>query len=132
MADADGISGILRRVRLVIACANVTVAAAFIVAEPGSAPSIVLLQAVAPLYVWGVGFAFVAALLTAGWNVAAHLLAVPLWAFWAASAVLGLATGATRSPAATIALTGLILTLTGLHGLGLTWRRRESQVRRGT
>jgi hypothetical protein len=123
---------VVRRVQLVVACANAAVAAAFIVAPAGSAPSIVLMQAVAPLWAWGVGYALVAVLLTVDRLLAAHLLAVPLWLFWGASAVLGLATGATLSPAVTIALTGLILLMAGLHANGLIWRRREARARRAT
>lgn len=131
VAGGDDVTGVVRRVWLLLACANAAVGASFVVAPAGQAPSTVLLQAVAPLYVWGAGFAVVALLLLAGRHVPAHLLGVPLWGFWGVGAVLGLVGGSTRSPAVTLALTGLVLCMAGWHVNGLAWRSREARARRG-
>lgn len=121
---------VLRRNVLALALANSTVSAAFLFVDPGTAPSLVLLQAIAPLPAWGVAYGIVAALLAARRPLPAHTIAVVLWTTWAVGGIIGLAGGSTRSPAVTVALTGMILTLAGLHANGLRFRRREAQARR--
>lgn len=123
---------LIRRTRLLLAAVNTAVAAAWLIAPAGQAPSILLMQQVAPLHVWGIGLAVAALLLFLDRPLAAHMLAVALWGFWAASAVLGAAAGSTRSPAVTLALTSLVLAMAGVHVHGLLWRHAEAQARRAT
>lgn len=129
-ADALDVASVLRRTVLTLAATNAVTAFAFLFGQSGAAPSIVLLQAIAPLPAWGVAYGAAAVLLFARQLVLGHTLAFLLWMTWAAGAVFGLIGGSTRSPAVTAALTGLILTVAGLHANGMTFRRREAQARR--
>jgi hypothetical protein len=132
VADGYDVTAVLKVLRLVLAATNAVVAVAFIATTAGTAPSVALLQAVTGLHVWGVLFAAVAVLLAVGQHIPGHLLAAPLWLFWAVGAVLGLIGGTSRSPAVTVALTALILAVTALHLNGLVWRRREAAARRAS
>ncbi len=88
------------------------------------------LQTVAPLPLWGVWFLAAAALQVARQPLWGHTIAVPLWLMWGLGAVLGLASGSTTSPSASIALTGMIVALAGMHCAGLVYRRDERQARK--
>jgi hypothetical protein len=132
VADGYDVTTVLKVLRLVLAATNASIAVAFVAAQSGTAPSILILQAVAPLPAWAVVFAAVAVLLALGVHVPGHLLGAPLWLFWALGAVLGLVGGTSRSPAVTVALTALILAIAALHVHGLVWRRREARARRAS
>lgn len=116
----------MRRNAYSLAVANISVGVAFIAADPGVSASLHFLQYIAPLPVWGAGHLGTAVLLVARRPVAGHTLAVPLWLMWAVGAVFGLVTGTSRSPAASIALAGLITAVAGLHCSGWSFRRSEA------
>lgn len=131
-ADARLVEQVLRRNVWALAVANLVVGTAFILADPGTAPSLHFLQIVAPLPVWGAGHLATAALLLTSRYAAGHTLAVPLWLMWATGAVFGLVTGTTRSPTVSIALTALIAAVAGLHCNGWSFRRHETNRARET
>ncbi len=120
----------LRRNVIALAVANTGAATAMIVDRPGTSASLLFLQTVAPLPLWGVWFLAAAALQVARQPLWGHTIAVPLWLMWGLGAVLGLASGSTTSPSASIALTGMIVALAGMHCAGLVYRRDERQARK--
>lgn len=119
----------LRTNMLILAFANANAAAVLAFADPGASPSLLFLRLLLPLQVWAVGFATAAVLLAARRPLAGHSVAVPLWAMLAGGAVLGLATGATRSPAGSALLAGAVLTVAAVHVNGMWMRRREAMTR---
>lgn len=119
------IDRMLRRLALTQAGINFAVALFLVIGEPGSSPAIAFLMLVVPLPFWGIGYGAVAVLLLIRQNVAGHTLAAFLWVFLAAGAVLGVATGSTGSPTASLILTTLVAGMSGFHLNGLWFRRGE-------
>lgn len=119
----------LRTNVLVLAFANAAAAVVLGFAEPGTSPSLQFLRLLLPLPIWAVGFAAAAVLLLARKHLAGHSVAVPLWAMLAGGALLGLVSGATRSPAGSALLAGLVVTVAGFHVNGMWLRRREAMAR---
>ena len=113
--------------------ANAFVAVVLCTAEPGRSPALGLLASLAPLWLWGLlGYGGTAALLMARQYVWGHRLGVIAWFALAAALVIGVSTGASGSPAASLMFAGLACVLLALHLNGLRFRRarRDQQAPR--
>lgn len=119
----------LRTNVLILAFINAAAALVLGFADPGTSPSLQFLRLLLPLQVWAVGFATAAVLLLARRHLAGHSVAVPLWAMLAGGALLGLASGTTRSPAGSALLAGLVVAVAAFHINGMWLRRREAMAR---
>lgn len=123
-------TGVLRRNVLLLAAANLCAAAGIGLFAPGTSPSLALLAFYAPPPVWAVAFATAAAFQIAHRPLIGHSIGAPLWALLAFGAVVGLTTGASSAPAASVLLAGLELLAAGLHANGMAFRRQERQAAR--
>jgi hypothetical protein len=121
---------VARRVAWLLAFANAVIAMALLFGDAGSSTALAFLALVLPLQVWGGGFLAAAALLVAGEYLAGHTVAVVTNAMLAAGAVVGVVTATTTSPAGSIMLAGVLITVAGLHVHWMVFRHREAQVRR--
>ncbi len=125
-----GVAAALRRNSLAMAVANMVTAAGMVFADPGVSASLAFLGFLAPLPLWGCGFAAAAVFQVANRPLVGHSIAAPLWALLAVGAVYGLVAGRSTAPAASIILAGLTLYAAGHHLNAMAFRRREAQVRR--
>lgn len=116
------------RLALMLAGGNVAVGVALLTADPGTSPALLFLRAIGlPLAVWGSAYLLVGVLIAFRQHAFAHLLAVILWTVLAAGAVLGVASGSTTAPAASLILTALTVMAAAMHVNGLLYRRREAR-----
>jgi hypothetical protein len=120
----------VRRNALLMAVANTVTAFALWFGSPGASASLAFLAFLAPLPLWGFGFAAAAAFQVAGRALVGHSIGAPLWAMLATGAVYGLIAGTSSAPAATAILAGLTLYCAGHHVNAMGFRRRERQARR--
>lgn len=123
-------TGVLRRNGLLLAMVNTITAAGITFADPGASPSLAFLAFLAPLPVWGLGFAVAAGFQFADRPLIGHSIAGPLWMLLAFGAVLGLLAGRSTAPAASIVLTGLELYAAGHHLNAMHYRRQEREAAR--
>lgn len=121
---------VLRRNMLILATANLAAAAGIGLFPPGTSPSLALLAFYAPLPLWAVAFTAAAAFQIFNRPLIGHSIAAPLWALLAFGALVGLASGASSAPAASVLLAGLELCAAGLHANGMVFRRQERQAAR--
>lgn len=124
------LAGTLRRNILLLATANLCAAAGIGLFAPGTSPSLALLAFYAPLPLWAIAFTIAAAFQLAHHPLIGHSIAAPLWTLLAFGAVVGLATGTSSAPAASVLLAGLELLAAGLHANGMAFRRQERQAAR--
>lgn len=116
------------RLALILAGGNGAVGIALLGADPGTSPALLFLRAVGlPLPVWGAGFLLVTVLVVVRQHAFAHLLAVVLWTVLASGAVLGVISGSSTAPAASLILTALTVMAAGMHVNGLLYRRRQAR-----
>lgn len=120
----------LRRNVLLMGMVNTVTAGAMTLAEPGVSASLAFLAFLAPLPLWGCGFATAAAFQFANRALVGHSIAAPLWTLLAVGAVYGLVAGRSAAPAASTILAGLTLYAAGHHLNAMAFRRREAQGRR--
>jgi hypothetical protein len=92
-----------------------------------SSPTLRLLQAIVPLWVWA------SALIIAGTLIATknywqgHTIAFAVWGYWSGCALASLLLGTTTGAGGVF----IVLQLTAQHLIALTWRRQASRVAHG-
>lgn len=118
-----------RRIRTqvhTLIAANLTVAAILTLASGGTSPALLLMQGIAPLPVWGIaGYGIAAVLLICGFPVIAHGWAIIMWFVLASGLLIGVTTGASSSPAASMAFTALVVVVLTLHVTALRHQRPD-------
>lgn len=117
---------------ITLAVVNGVAALALGFGATGSSPSLAIMSRLLPMRLWAVLFGAVAVLLLFKQYVPAHTMAAVLWPYWGICAAIGVLLGATTSPAATVALTGLILGMAVQHLISLWWRRLEWSAARAS
>lgn len=123
-----GVERTARRLLLLLAVLNALVGGVLASTPPGTSPALQFLASLLPLWVWGAGFLASSALLLIRFAAGGHALAAFLWLLMASGAVVGLVTGASTAPAASLILALLIATMAVCHVLALLFRRRLDRL----